>query len=174
MKRLILLLLAACLLLPASSMAEIYKIAGPSELPEGWAEKDLLRLIVVDTDRSDAMILQCGGETMLVDGGVWSHYQRVFAKLDEYGVKEIKYLYNTHSDGDHVEGLISILNGGNYKVGAYLSANPTNFQDKRGYHQMAVGAAKKANVPYQQIFDGDILKLGAGGGVRFFDRSPLR
>ena len=69
MKKVLLILLAMLLAMPAAAVAEVYLISGEAELPEGWAERETLRMTVVDTNRSDAIILQCGGEAMMVDGG---------------------------------------------------------------------------------------------------------
>ena len=103
MKKVLLILLAMMLAIPALASAEVYFIEDETGLPEGWAEKDILRMTVVDTNRSDAIILQCGGEAMMVDGGFNSHYRRVFSTLDGYGITTLKYLYSTHCDGDHSE-----------------------------------------------------------------------
>ena len=68
MKKLLLMLLTM-LLLCAAAAAEIHLIEDESQLPEGWAEKELFRLTAIDVNRSDAMLLQCGGENMMIDGG---------------------------------------------------------------------------------------------------------
>lgn len=169
MKKIALLLALLLIQLPLCGMAQVNRIGGPSELPEGWEDRDLLRLTVVDTDRSDAMILQCGGETMLIDGGEWYYFKNLCKELEACGVTEIKYLYNTHSDGDHVQGLISLIRSDLYPIGTYLSANSADFHDSKGYHQMAVKevrnskGTKKKRIRYKQIFDGDVLTLGKGG-----------
>jgi len=158
MKKVWLILLA--LLLPVMAAAEVHLIGGEAELPEGWAEKEILRLVVVDTNRSDAMLLQCGGESMMVDGGFNSHYKRVFSTLDKYGVTELKYLLSTHCDGDHSEGLTSIINSDLYHPQVLLSPNKETYDDPDDHHEKLVRAAKRHNVPYQMIDDGDVLTLG--------------
>ena len=102
MKKLLLLLLILCM--PLAALAEIHHIADESQLPEGWQAQELLRVSFLDMQRSDAILLQCGGETMLVDGGLGLHYERLFTMLDERGVNGFKYLWNTHCDGDHSQG----------------------------------------------------------------------
>ena len=57
MKKVLLILLAMLLAMPASAMAEVYMISGEAELPADWAERETLRMTVVDTNRSDAIIL---------------------------------------------------------------------------------------------------------------------
>lgn len=161
MKRLLAALLLLMLCLPMTAGAEVYVIADESGLPEGWTEKEILRMVVVDTNRSDAILLQCGGESMMVDGGFNSHYKRVFATLDKYGVTELKYLLSTHCDGDHSEGLTTIINSDLYAPGVLLSPNKENYDDPDDHHEKLVRAAKRHNVPYQVIDDGDEFTLGS-------------
>lgn len=160
MKRIILLLLALLLAAPALAGAEVYYIEGESGLPADWAERDVLRMVVVDTNRSDAILLQCGGEAMMVDGGFNSHYRRVFATLDGYGVTTLKYLLSTHCDGDHSEGLTTIMNSDLYAPGLLLSPNKETYDDPDDHHEKMVRASRRHNVPYQVIDDGDVFTLG--------------
>lgn len=160
MKRLLTLLLTLLMLLPALAAAEVHRIEGASALPADWAERETLRMVVVDTNRSDAILLQCGGESMMVDGGFNSHYKRVFAMLDRYGVTELKYLLSTHCDGDHSEGLTTIINSDLYAPQVLLSPNPENYNDPDDHHEKLVRAAQRHNVPYQMIDDGDQFTLG--------------
>ena len=160
MKKLLLTLLSV-LLLPVMAAAEVHFIEDKTGLPEGWADKEILRMTVVDTNRSDAIILQCGGEAMMVDGGFNSHYKRVFATLDSYGITELKYLYSTHCDGDHSEGLTTIMNSDLYSPGLLLSPNKESYDDPDDHHEKMVRASKRHNVPYQVIDDGDVFTLGS-------------
>ena len=57
------LLLLCTLCLPAA--AEVYL----SQPPADWADKDLFKLTVFDVNEGDAMLLECGGEAMMMDGG---------------------------------------------------------------------------------------------------------
>ena len=161
MKKIILLLLALVLAAPALAGAEVYYIEDETGLPADWAERDILRMVVVDTNRSDAILLQCGGEAMMVDGGFNSHYRRVFATLDGYGVTTLKYLLSTHCDGDHSEGLTTIMNSDLYSPGLLLSPNKETYDDPDDHHEKMVRAARRHNVPYQVIDDGDVFTLGS-------------
>lgn len=154
------LLLAVLLLLPTLAAAEMHFIADETGLPEGWQERNILRMTVVDTNRSDAIILQCGGEAMMVDGGFSTHYRRVFATLDGYGITTLKYLLSTHCDGDHSSGLTTIMNSELYSPGEILSPNKETYDDPDDDHERMVRAARRHNVPYRVIDDGDVLTLG--------------
>lgn len=157
MRRLVAVLLL-CLLLPGAAAAEVFIIGGEAELPEGWKEKELLRLVVIDVERSDAMLLQCGGESMMIDGGVPAHYRRVLATLEENGVTTLKYMYNTHSDGDHSGGLRPVINDGRFKVELLCAPSKKNHDNE--YHKKLVTTADRHGIPYHQLVNGDVLTLG--------------
>ena len=170
MKKLIALLMMLALL-PAAAFAEIYFIEDESQLPEGWQDKELFRLAAIDTDRSDAMLLQCGGENMMIDGGSVQYYERLEAYFDENGITEFKYLFNTHPDNDHLQGLTKMMNhrilaedgktdiGPKYQIGGFYSAVKKEYKNT-SYHKAAVRAVNKYEIPYVQVFGGDVLTLG--------------
>lgn len=157
MKRLIAVLLMLVMAMPAA-LAEIYLIEDESQRPEGWSEKELLRLTAIDTDRSDAMLLQCGGENMMIDGGSQQFYDRLLALIAEEGITEFKYLYNTHPDTDHIQGLTLLMNRWEGHVGGFCTAVAKTYTASP--HALAVRVTQKRNIPYVQIFDGDVLTLG--------------
>lgn len=96
----------------------------------------------------------------MVDGGFNSHYRRVFQTLDSYGVKQLKYLLSTHCDGDHSEGLTSIINSDLYDPQVLLSPNSQHYDDPDDHQEKLVRAANLHGVPYQVIGDGDVFTLG--------------
>lgn len=160
MKRKLLLMLLCAALGLGAAQAEVYRVESEADVPADWAEKDTLRLTCIDTNRSDAMVLQSGGEAMMVDGGEGRYRRRVYATLDGYGITELKYLLNTHCDDDHLHGFIYLMYSDLYQVDAFLSPNTTTYVDEEGYHQQAVKATGTKNIPYVQIGDGDELTLG--------------
>ena len=159
MKKLLLMLLTM-LLLCAAAAAEIHLIEDESQLPEGWTEKELFRLTAIDVNRSDALLLQCGGENMMIDGGSQQYYDRLEELFAEKGITEFKMLLNTHPDTDHIHGLSLMMNRGNYSIGGFYTAVRENFTGSK-HHKTAVGVIKKKNIPYVQVFDGDTLTLGS-------------
>ena len=160
MKRKLLLMLLCAALGLGAAQAEVYRVESEKDVPADWAEKDTLRLTCIDTNRSDAMVLQSGGEAMMVDSGEGRYRKRVYATLDGYGITELKYLLNTHCDDDHLHGFIYLMYSDLYQVDAFLSPNTTTYVDEEGYHQQAVKATGTKNIPYVQIGDGDELTLG--------------
>lgn len=132
MKRKLLLMLLCAALGLGAAQAEVYRVESEKDVPTEWAEKDTLRLTCIDTNRSDAMVLQSGGEAMMVDGGEGRYRKRVYATLDGYGITELKYLLNTHCDDDHLHGFIYLMYSDLYQVDAFLSPNTTTYVERRG------------------------------------------
>jgi beta-lactamase superfamily II metal-dependent hydrolase len=170
MKKLITILLMLAMTLTAAS-AEIFFIDDETQLPEGWQEKELFRLTAIDTDRSDAMLLQCGGENMMIDGGSVQYYPRLEEYFDANGITAFKYLLNTHPDNDHLQGLTKMMNhrltaedgktdiGPKYQIGGFYTAVKKDYKNT-SYHEAAVRAVNKYEIPYVQVFGGDVLTLG--------------
>lgn len=126
MKRKLLLMLLCAALGLGAAQAEVYRVENEADVPADWAEKDTLRLTCIDTNRSDAMVLQSGGEAMMVDGGEGRYRKRVYATLDGYGITELKYLLNTHCDDDHLHGFIYLMYSDLYQVDAFLTGDIDN------------------------------------------------
>lgn len=160
MKRKLLLMLLCAALGLGAAQAEVYRVENEADVPADWAEKDTLRLTCIDTNRSDAMVLQSGGEAMMVDGGEGRYRRRVYATLDGYGITELKYLLNTHCDDDHLHGFIYLMYSDLYQVDAFLSPNTTTYVDEEGYHQQAVKATGTKNIPYVQFGDSRAFLTG--------------
>lgn len=156
MKKLIAALLALYML-TASALAAVYINEEP---PADWAERELFRITAIDVDRSDAMLLQCGGENMLVDGGSGQFRDRLYAAVDAAGVTQFKYLFSTHSDNDHIHGLKYLMETGNYQVDMFISPNKASYKNDGNYHQMTMRVIEKMDIPYYQIQDGEELTLG--------------
>lgn len=150
MKRKLLLMLLCAALGLGAAQVEVYRVESEKDVPADWAEKDTLRLTCIDTNRSDAMVLQSGGEAMMVDSGEGRYRRRVYATLDGYGITELKYLLNTHCDDDHLHGFIYLMYSDLYQVDAFLSPNTTTYVDEEGYHQQAVKATGTKNIDWRR------------------------
>lgn len=157
-KRLALLLVAAVMLISCrAAKADVYIGQTP---PEAWADMQVLRVRAIDTERSDAMLLSCGGEHMLVDASTTYMGDRVIRALDEDGVTALKYLFSTHSDDDHIGGFSPVIREQRFELGEFLSPNHPGYKDKAGFHQLVMSAVRKFAVPYREVLDGEVLTLG--------------
>lgn len=85
---------------------------GKEQTEEPSAESgDVLRVQVLKVGKADAIVLSCGGKTMVIDCGEEEDGQEVLAYLQAEGVSEIDVLMITHFDKDHVGGADTVMNG---------------------------------------------------------------
>ena len=157
MKRFFAVLLLLCLLVPAlTAGAEVYVKKTP---PEDWQERALLRITVFRTGEGDCMLLECGGESMMIDGGPYKYREKLRDALKDRGISRLKYLFSTHPHDDHIEGLRMLMQYG-FEVDEFLSVFPKDKSDKEGNQKKAMAALDKAGIPFRQISSGEVLTLG--------------
>ena len=78
-------------------------------VPEAPADGVRAVISVIDVGQGSAMLIQSGGEAMLVDGGGREYSSKTVAYLKAQGVTRLKYLVATHYDADHLYGAIGAL-----------------------------------------------------------------
>jgi competence protein ComEC len=64
----------------------------------------------LDVQHADSILLACGGEYALVDGGYPESGERIVSYMRQQGIKELDLLVGTHPHGDHIGGLPQVLN----------------------------------------------------------------
>ena len=65
-------------------------------------DENYLYVYVLDVGQSDAILLRCGEETMLIDAATATEEHALRAELSRYGIKHLDYLVLTHPHEDHV------------------------------------------------------------------------
>lgn len=111
MKKLTALFLTLCLLLCGCSV-EIVIAPEESAAPavsESTIPDDTLTVHYLDVGQADSILLECGGEFMMIDGGNRDDSQFVVSYLESCGVEELKAVVCTHAHEDHVGGLPAVL-----------------------------------------------------------------
>ncbi len=168
MKQLFSFFLALCLLLSAlPARAQVYVNQDP---PEDWAQRTLLRITVYRTGEGDCMLLEAGGECMMIDGGPYKYREKLRDALQAKGITHFKYLFNTHPHDDHVEGLRMLMTYG-FGADEFVSVFPKDVKDTEGNQKKAVKAMDAAGIPYRQLNNGDVLTLGGAElTVVFWDK----
>ena len=79
----VLAILFVWMMLCTSAMAEVY-LSQPPE--EGWTE-DVLRITAIPVGEGDALLLECGGERMMVDGGPSALFHQLTGALEARGIR---------------------------------------------------------------------------------------
>ena len=110
MKKRFLLLSVLCLMLSVlPARAQVYVGQEP---PEDWQQRDLLRITVFRTGEGDCMLLEAGGECMMIDGGPYKFRDKLRDALQDRSITHFKYLFSTHPHDDHIRGLEMLMTYG--------------------------------------------------------------
>ncbi len=169
MLRALLALSAAVVWLGANARAEVFLTQPPAQ----WAQMDTLEWTIFDVDEGDAMLLRCGGESMLVDGGPAPFRADLRDALDARGLRHsLKYILTTHFHDDHLDGVIRLFEYG-FTAGEYL--HPYNAWAIRNEKRMttAINRAKKNNIPIRQVGHGHSLTL-VGADIEIWQCTSIR
>lgn len=153
MRKIMLILLLLLLAVPAC--AEIHV----DEVPPGdWTSRNLLRLTVFPPFQNDAFLMECGGKSMLIDGGTAQFYQKMHAALEKRGYGEyINCIVNTHPHDDHIECAMDMVRRG-LKIDTFISPFAEDYGNK--LHKKMVQMLQEKGYAYQQVLDGDSFEFG--------------
>lgn len=154
MKKLFAALMLLMMLFSAAS-AEVYMGKPPAE---GWTE-DVLRITAIPVGEGDALLLECGGERMMVDGGPSALYHQLTGSLDKRGITELKYLLNTHYHDDHINGLYHLMKN-DYKAGEYMHPYSNVMVQGDKFEKRTVEMAEKKGITVHRLYKGDVITLG--------------
>lgn len=158
MKKLCALMGAVCVLLLdlCFAGAEVFFDAPPRE---NWYQSPLLRLTAFNAAQSDCLLLECGGEAMMVDGGTEAYGDALVSALAEKDISSFKYLLNTHYHEDHISGLIRLM-AEEFAAGEYLHPYAPNSIYGSALQRQAIRQAEKSGIPSRQVLHGEELLLG--------------
>lgn len=139
-----------------AASAEVFSDAPPRE---NWYQSPLLRITALSAGQSDSMLLECGGEAMMIDGGTALYADALIQELKEKDIHHFKYLFGTHYHEDHIGGLIALMEEG-FTAGAYLHPYAPGSIYANVNHRRAMQVVKEKGIPERQIFHGDTIYLG--------------
>ena len=138
MKRLALLLALALLLTPCCAQAET-------------------RLLALNVGKGDALIVQAGGATLLIDTGRASASERLLDALERLDIEYLDAVFITHTDKDHTGGL-KALRKSDVTIGAIYASK---YYPESSYKKHpAVKTAEKLGKGVTFLGAGDELHFG--------------
>ena len=123
-------------------------------------QKELLTVTFLDVGQGDAAVLQCGGQTMMIDGGKAKASSYIYSWLEKNQISYLDVMVATHTDADHIGGLPGALNYA--KVGtAYCPVTSGTTKTFQSFVRYLKKQGKSITVPEA----GDEFSLG-GAQVR--------
>lgn len=124
---------------------------------EESAAAETLTVHFLDVGQGDAAIIQCGGQTLMIDGGDKNGNQFVYSYLTEtLQLDHLDYIIATHPHDDHVKGLATALVVCN--VGTVYS--PVTEFEGEGFHDFQKKLTERKatiTIPHR----GDTFSLGS-------------
>ncbi len=162
LKRFFVLLLMLAVLLPAlaeeNALPVVINRVDDLEACSDFAfaeDAELLQITFPQMVDCDAILLRCGGETMLVDACKQAYSERIVDLCKQLGVTRIDRVVNTHPHEDHLGGFRDVIK--EIEVGELWICFP---EDINNHMKSAVNAANRAGIPIKTYADGDVLTLG--------------
>lgn len=76
----------------------------------GTSQTGTLTVTWLDVGQGDAAVIQCGGQSMLIDSGKPEKSSYIYAWLQQHGLSYLDVIVATHVDADHIGGLSGALN----------------------------------------------------------------
>lgn len=70
---------------------------------------DGLTVSFIDVGQGDATLVECGGEAMLIDAGLYSEKDKVTSYISQRGIESLKYCVATHPHSDHIGGMSQVI-----------------------------------------------------------------
>jgi competence protein ComEC len=125
------------------------------ETQTSQAAEGELTVHFIDVGQADCALVECGGQTMLIDGGNVADSSLVVSYLQGQGVEYLDYVVCTHAHEDHVGGLSGPLN--TCTVGTVLS--PVTQYDSKAFSDF-VKYTQKQGLELTVPSAGDAFSLG--------------
>lgn len=118
-----------------------------------------LTLLAVNVGKGDALLLNCGSHTYLIDTGKVEHWGDLSRALKTLHITHLDGVIFTHTDKDHVGGAQALAMSSIQVDAWYSSAYYADVKESK--HPVLLAAALR-NQPVQWLKAGDALPLGDG------------
>ena len=133
-----------------------FGISGSNVNPADIPENSNFEVHFIDVGQADSALIECDGETMMIDGGNVADSNVVAAYLKKEDVTELNYVVCSHAHEDHVGGLsgaLSVTKADNI----YAPKTEANTKAYKNFKKKA----KEQNVETKHPNVGDEIQLGS-------------
>ena len=133
-----------------------FGILGSNVNPSDIPENSNFEVHFIDVGQADSALIECDGETMMIDGGNVADSNVVAAYLKTEDVTELNYVVCSHAHEDHVGGLsgaLSVTKADNI----YAPKTETNTKAYKNFKKKA----EEQNVEIKHPNIGDEIQLGS-------------
>ncbi|MCQ2457877.1 MAG: MBL fold metallo-hydrolase [Clostridia bacterium] len=128
-------------------------------------DEELLQIDIIGLVINDCILITCGGETMLLDGGEKRQLKEVENYFSVHGITCPDYFFMSHAHDDHCEGQMWLMKNGYTPKMVYTpyTEKDTKYQKWNSY----LATLKERGIAWTTIDDGDELTLG-GAGIKIY------
>ena len=161
MKKIIAALLILFLLVPSALAGEIKYLQNTTPQPFA-AEEPLMQIYFFKVRAQDSFLVICGGETMLIDAGLYESGPVIAEYLRYLGIERIDYAVNTHPHDDHIDGFVSLMD--EIEIGQLYVCFPLDVNE---HMEAAVQKAYEKGVEVVSFNDQSDLSFG-GNVIRLY------
>ena len=133
-----------------------FGISGSNVNPSDIPENSNFEAHFIDVGQADSALIECDGETMMIDGGNVADSNVVAAYLKKEDVTELNYVVCSHAHEDHVGGLsgaLSVTKADNI----YAPKTEANTKAYKNFKKKA----EEQNVEIKHPNVGDEIQLGS-------------
>lgn len=133
-----------------------FGISGSNVNPSDIPENSNFEVHFIDVGQADSALIECDGETMMIDGGNVADSNVVAAYLKKEDVTELNYVVCSHAHEDHVGGLsgaLSVTKADNI----YAPKTKANTKAYKNFKKKA----EEQNVEIKHPNVGDEIQLGS-------------
>lgn len=133
-----------------------FGISGSNVNPSDIPENSNFEVYFIDVGQADSALIECDGETMMIDGGNVADSNVVAAYLKKEDVTELNYVVCSHAHEDHVGGLsgaLSVTKADNI----YAPKTEANTKAYKNFKKKA----EEQNVEIKHPNIGDEIQLGS-------------
>jgi len=126
----------------------------------GDSVTESLEVHYIDVGQGDCILIESGGENMLIDCGESSESDEVTAYLQNQNISKIDYLVGTHPHSDHMGGMSAVVD--NFEIGNfYMPYLPDDDIPTTKYFEKLLLSLENKNLKIKNLNVGDKIQLGS-------------